>query len=129
MTHLGEDRGNGPTTRSARRAGIHALFRYAAHACDLTMLITLRVLAIAPKRGVPRRRVEQRCEAKVALLGTDIEHSNGERNVDHRATVADHGALGVSDHAAREEDQVRCLGSHARADVKPSSNEPTRSTP
>ena len=50
LQHLETERGNAVTTRNARLAAVHSLFRYAAlHAPDHAELIA-RVLAIPPKR-------------------------------------------------------------------------------
>lgn len=49
LAHLEHDRGNSPSTRNARLAGIHALFHYAAYALPEHADLIARVLAIAPK--------------------------------------------------------------------------------
>lgn len=52
LTYLEQDRGNSPTTRNARLAAIHALFRYASYIHLEHAELIARVLALAPKRTV-----------------------------------------------------------------------------
>jgi site-specific recombinase XerD len=50
LQHLETDRGNGVTTRNARLAAIHSLFRYAAFQAPEHTAVIQRVLAIPAKR-------------------------------------------------------------------------------
>ena len=50
LNHLEEQRGNGTTTRNARLAAIHSLFRYAAPKAPEHAAIISQVLAIPPRR-------------------------------------------------------------------------------
>ncbi|MBV9450429.1 MAG: tyrosine-type recombinase/integrase [Streptosporangiaceae bacterium] len=50
LDHLETARGNTITTRNARLAAIHSLFRYAALRCPDQALLIQRVLAVPPKR-------------------------------------------------------------------------------
>jgi len=50
LDHLEASRGNGITTRNARLAAVHSLFRYAALRCPEDALLIQRVLAIPLKR-------------------------------------------------------------------------------
>ncbi len=50
LTHLEHDRGNGPATRNARLAAIHAVFGYAAYNQMQHADLIARVMAITPKR-------------------------------------------------------------------------------
>jgi site-specific recombinase XerD len=50
LHHLETSRGNSTTTRNARLAAIHSLFRYAAHRAPEHAALIQRVLTIPPKR-------------------------------------------------------------------------------
>jgi site-specific recombinase XerD len=50
LNHLETDRGNSVTTRNARLAAIHSLFRYAALRCPEHALLIQRVMAIPTAR-------------------------------------------------------------------------------
>lgn len=52
LNHLEAERGNSVTTRNARLAAIHSLFRYAALRCPEHTLLIQRVLAIPTARHI-----------------------------------------------------------------------------
>jgi len=69
MTHLETDRGNTTSTRNARLAAIHSLFRYAALRDPDHAALIQRVLAIPPKRcdrAILDYLTRPECEALIA---------------------------------------------------------------
>jgi integrase/recombinase XerD len=81
LQHLETDRGNGVTTRNARLAAIHSLFRYAALRAPEHAALIARVLAVPSKRQHrPLVCFLNREEIEALLAAPDQTHWTGRRD-------------------------------------------------
>ncbi|MHB1432200.1 MAG: tyrosine-type recombinase/integrase [Streptosporangiaceae bacterium] len=82
LNHLEEQRGNGTTTRNARLAAIHSLFRYAAPKAPEHAAIISQVLAIPPRRrerAIVSYLTPEETDALVTAPGRDSWHGRRDR--------------------------------------------------
>lgn len=81
LQHLEQDRGNSPTTRNARLAGIHAFFRYSAYLHPEHADLIAHVLAIAPKNtSTPDINYLNKTELKALLAAPNTTTWSGRRD-------------------------------------------------
>jgi integrase/recombinase XerD len=82
LNHLEEQRGNGSTTRNARLAAIHSLFKYAAPKAPEHAAVISQVLAIPPRRrerAIVSYLTPEETDALVAAPGRTTWHGRRDR--------------------------------------------------
>jgi site-specific recombinase XerD len=118
LDHLESDRGNAVTTRNARLAAIHSLFRYAALRCPEHALLIQRVLAIPTARHtVTDVCYLTRAESEALLAAPDRTSILGRRDhlillvaVQTGLRVSELTSLTCADVELDAGAHVRCIG-------------------
>jgi site-specific recombinase XerD len=119
LNHLEEQRGNGTTTRNARLAAIHSLFRYAAPKAPEHAAIISQVLAIPPRRrerAIVSYLTPEETDALVTAPDRDSWHGRRDRAL---LLLAVQAGLRVSELTGLNRQDIHLgAGSHVRCHGK-----------